>query len=155
MSYLCHYVFVVHSRLVLTRLPLAKAFPRAILTVNTYPFDWHLRREYMDIQPSTYPQFGPSSSRAAPAAPSPFCPLRFVDGTSAVIPSRHRHRIASVRAFPVNWSHPFGSSRWAVTRIVTRRYLKDKFTASFPRQSYSCFVSISFSDGACPLPPPN
>ena len=34
---------------------------------------------------------------------------------------------ASVRAFPVNWSHPFGSSRWAVTCIVTRRYLKDKY----------------------------
>ena len=30
-----------------------------------------------------------------------------------------------------HWSHPFGSSRRTVTRIVTRRYLKDKFTASF------------------------
>ena len=54
MSLFMPYVFVVHSRLVLTRLPLAKAFLRAILTVNTYPFDWHLRREYMDIQPSIW-----------------------------------------------------------------------------------------------------
>ena len=49
MSLFMPYVFVVHSRLVLTRLPLAKAFLRAILTVNTYPFDWHLHREYVDI----------------------------------------------------------------------------------------------------------
>ena len=49
MSLFMPYVFVVHSRLVLTRLPLAKAFLRAILTVNTYPLDWHNLREYVDV----------------------------------------------------------------------------------------------------------
>ena len=58
MSLFMPYVFVVHSRLVLTRLPLAKASLRAILTVNTYPVDWHHRREYVDIH---RPQFEPSS----------------------------------------------------------------------------------------------
>ena len=82
----------------------------------------------------------PLSSRAASAALPPFCPLRFVDGTPAVIPSRRPSpilHIASVRALPVIWSHPYGSSRWTVTLIVTRRYFKDKFPASFLD---SCFV---------------
>ena len=43
----------------------------------------------------------PLSSRAASAALPPFCPLRFVDGTSAVIPSRRPLlRIARSGRFP-------------------------------------------------------
>ena len=94
-----------------------------------------------------------SSNESLPAA-SPFLPLRFVSGGLT-----SRRRFASLRSGrrPLNGGILTGviTLRTVVTLFVTRRYLKDKFTASFPRQSYSCFVSISFSDGACPLPPPN
>ena len=115
------YVFVVHSRLVQTRLPLAKAFLRAILTVNTYPFDWHLRCEYMDIQPSTYPH------RHEPLLPR-LRPSVHLASSTAPQPSSRRvgRHIASVRA-----SLAKESSFSDVTLFVTRRYLK--ISSSFPR----------------------
>ena len=49
-----------------------------------------------------------------------------------------RRRFATLRSGRhLRRSHPFLSSHWTVTLIVTRRYLKDKFSSS----PYSCFVS--------------
>ena len=84
----------------------------------------------------------PSSSRAASAA---HFPLRSVLVSTKTSTHRfvfggltNRRRFASIRSGRhLRRSHPFLSSHWTVTLIVTRRYLKDKFSSS----PYSCFVS--------------
>ena len=142
------YVFVVHSRLVLTRLPLAKAFLQAILTVNTYPFDWHLRREYMDIQPSIWTVIDTSRSCRASALLSTSLRRRHLGRhlvASAVTDTSHRFGSGVTgKGVILFWRHPS-----AVTLFVTRRYLKDKLSSS----SYPCFISVWVPRPRSPLPP--
>ena len=78
-----------------------------------------------------------SSNESLPAA-SPFLPLRFASAALQPPPLRVSRRFATLRSGRhLRRSHPFLSSHWTVTLIVTRRYLKDKFSSS----PYSCFVS--------------
>ena len=75
----------------------------------------------------------PSHRHESLPPPPHLLPLRFVSGGLT-----SRRRFASIRSGRhLRRSHPFLSSHWTVTLIVTRRYLKDKFSSS----PYSCFVS--------------
>ena len=93
------------------------------------------------------------SSRVAPIA-APLLPLRFVFGGLT-----NRRRFASIRSGRhLRRSHPFLSSHWTVTLIVTRRYLKDKFTASFldscfdfPDSSFCLVLRRSLSSSSSQL----
>ena len=147
---LCHYVFVVSFKNSLNATTISpKAFLLAILTVNTYPFDWRHLREYIGL----HPQLNIVSSRSRRA----FALL----STSFRRRRLSRHRFAPA----VTASHQPSPSGVLQGVIPTGRHpychpalLKDKLSSS----SYYCFVYIipasfllGFSQTRSPLPPPN
>ena len=134
MSLFMHYVFVVHSRLVLSRLPLAKAFLRAILTVNTYPFDWHHRREYVDVSLNIASVRAPLHRHESLPPPPPLLPPRFVPGGLT-----NRRLIAPLRSGR-HWqrSHPFLTSPFGRHPHCNPALLEK---ISLPSFELSCFVS--------------